>query len=148
MAEEKNLPGWPSKKLVKDVKRTLWIWAQCRPQVTYSRWRLAWEWANKVRYRNELYDFSKRRRPKWPSPHEIASMYLWLCMVEMKSSFVLKLPYHAVGQIPESFKKELSLGAQPAIQRLEQMERLRVDELHNETAIDDQRPQAMLELID
>jgi len=134
MAEDKTLPGWPSKKLVADVKRTLRRVLECRPTINNRYWRLAWEWASNVRRRNELYDFSKRRRPKWPSSTEIASMYIWICLCELKSSCQLRLPFHAATQIPASFKSEMSLASVPMIERLEQNGKAFLESLDRDNA--------------
>ena len=99
MAEEKNLPGWPTKSLVRKVKSVLWRYVRCRPQITDPLWRPTWEWADACRRRNELFDFSKRHRAKWPSDNEIATQYLVLAITEMKSCSDLRLPFHAAGQM-------------------------------------------------
>ena len=132
MAEDKSLPGWPNKRLVADVKRRLRSVLEVRPTVNNRYWRLAWEWARKVRERNELYDFSKRRRAKWPSDTEIASMYIWICLCELKSGCQLRLPFHAATQIPESFRREMSLSSVSMIERLEQQGKAYLESLSSD----------------
>ena len=43
MAEERSLPGWPKKKLVKEVRRHLWHYG-IRPS-KFTLWHAAWSWA-------------------------------------------------------------------------------------------------------
>ena len=46
MAEERSLPGWPKKRLVKEVRRHLSCYG-FRP-VKQAAWQAAWSWANKI----------------------------------------------------------------------------------------------------
>jgi hypothetical protein len=63
MAEERNLPGWPKKRLVKDVRRHLSHYG-IRPQ--HTQWIAAWSWANANSY----------FQTHWPSASEIGTQYL------------------------------------------------------------------------
>lgn len=105
MAQEKELPGWPNKTLVKKVKQVLWRYVRCRPQITDPIWRKAWEWASMVEQRNSLFKFGKAAsRKHWPADNEIATQYLLLAITDMKSCSQLRLPMHAAEQMPESVK--------------------------------------------
>lgn len=90
MAEDHSLPGRPKKKLVKDVRRHLWHYG-IRP-TKYDIWRATWAWAEKIAH--------SYWRTHWPMPSEIASQYILLLLVEMKSSHMLRLPYRAADHIP------------------------------------------------
>jgi hypothetical protein len=107
MAEEKQLPGWPSKTLVRKVKSVLWRYVRCRPQIADPLWQTTWLWADACRRRNELFDFSKRRRAKWPADYEIATQYLILAITEMRSCCQLRLPFHAGTHMPDKVKQIL-----------------------------------------
>ena len=90
MAEERSLPGWPKKKLVKEVRSHLWSYG-IRP-TKFTIWRATWAWADKIA--------SSYWHKHWPLPSEIATQYILLLLVEMKSSFMLKLPYRAGEHVP------------------------------------------------
>lgn len=62
MAEQRDLPGWPKKRLVRDVRRHLWHYG-IRPKG--EAWRAAWSWASAIA--NSYY------HTHWPMPSEIAS---------------------------------------------------------------------------
>lgn len=90
MAEERSLPGWPKKKLVKDVRRHLWYYGIRPTKLTI--WQATWSWA---------YEIAKSYwHTHWPSPSEIATQYILLLLVEMKQSFMLRLPYRAGEKMP------------------------------------------------
>ncbi len=63
MAEDHSLPGWPKKKLVKDVRRHLWHYG-IRP-VRFDMWRATWAWADKIA--------RSYWRTHWPLPSEIGT---------------------------------------------------------------------------
>ena len=90
MAEDHTLPGWPKKKLVKDVRRHLSHYG-IRP-VRPDLWRATWAWANAVA--NSYY------YKHWPLPSEIGTQYILLLLVEMKQSCMLRLPYRAAEHVP------------------------------------------------
>lgn len=94
MAEDRTLPGWPKKKLVKDVRRTLWHYG-IRP-VKFDIWRATWAWADAIA--------RSYWRTHWPLPSEIATQYILLLLVEMKGSCTLRLPYRASEHIPAEVK--------------------------------------------
>ena len=96
MAEDRNLPGWPKKRLVKAVRSHLWHYG-IRPQFTI--WRATWTWASAIA--NSYYHTT------WPLPSEIASQYLFLLLGEMRQNFALKLPYRAGKVIPEEVRRLL-----------------------------------------
>lgn len=89
MAEERNLPGWPKKRLVKDVRRHLWHYG-IRPR--HTPWIAAWSWASAIA--NSYFHTS------WPSATEISTQYLVLLLAEMKGNYALRLPYRANKVIP------------------------------------------------
>ena len=91
MAEEKSLPGWPKKKLVRDVRRHLSHYG-IRPQNQFTIWQATWSWASAIA--NSYW------HTHWPLPSEIASQYILLLLAEMQSSHQLKLPYRARKVVP------------------------------------------------
>lgn len=101
MAEDHSLPGWPKKKLVKDVRRHLWHYG-IRP-VRFDLWRATWAWAEAI---SRSY-----WKTHWPMASEIGTQYIVLLLVEMKSSCVLRLPYRAKEIVPPEVKALL-----PALQ--------------------------------
>jgi hypothetical protein len=103
MAESRDLPGWPKKKLVKDVRRQLSSYG-IRPTVS-KLWHETWEWARKI-CRSYVY-------PSWPIPSEIAAQYVFLLLLEMQANHALKLPYRAAEQLPEGLKQRLSVSRPP-----------------------------------
>lgn len=90
MAEDRTLPGWPKKKLVKDVRRHLWHYG-IRP-VRSDIWRATWAWAEAIA--------RSYWRTHWPLPSEIGTQYILLLLVDMKQTCMLRLPYRAGEQIP------------------------------------------------
>jgi hypothetical protein len=90
MADDHSLPGWPRKKLVKDVRRQLSHYG-IRP-VRSFQWQATWVWAAAIA-RSYYHDH-------WPLASEIATQYILLLLAEMKSSSMLKLPYRAKEVIP------------------------------------------------
>jgi hypothetical protein len=98
VAEQRDLPGWPKKKLVREVRRHLSHYG-IRPSLP-KVWHETWAWANKITI---SYIF-----PRWPIPSEIASQYVFLLLLEMQANRALKLPFRAAEQQPESLKQRLS----------------------------------------
>jgi len=96
MAEDRNLPGWPKKRLVKAVRSHLWHYGS-RPKFTI--WQATWTWASAIA--NSYYHTT------WPLPSEIASQYLFLLLGEMRQNFALKLPYRAGKVMPEGVRRLL-----------------------------------------
>ena len=96
MAEHRELPGWPRKRLVKQVRSHLWSYG-IRPKG--EAWRAAWTWAHAIA--QSYYHTS------WPLPSEIATQYVLLLLTEMKGNFALKLPYRADKVIPDEVRQLL-----------------------------------------
>jgi hypothetical protein len=98
MAESRDLPGWPKKKLVAQVRRQLTSFG-IRPSLT-SLWLETWQWASQI---TNSYVF-----PRWPLPSEIAAQYMLLLLLEMQANHALKLPYRAAEPQPESVRLRLT----------------------------------------
>lgn len=98
MAESRDLPGWPKKKLVKDVRRHLASFG-IRPSLP-RLWIETWQWASKI---TNSYVF-----PRWPLASEIAAQYMVLLLLEMQANHALKLPHRAAEQQPESVRLRLT----------------------------------------
>src|SRR4051812_4492560 len=92
MAEHRDLPGWPKKKLVTQVRRHLASYG-IRPSLQRP-WYETWQWAHQI---TNSYVF-----PRWPLASEIAAQYVFLLLVEMQANRALKLPYRAAEQQPPS----------------------------------------------
>jgi hypothetical protein len=90
MAEERSLPGWPKKRLVKEVRRHLYLYG-FRP-VKQSAWLAAWGWADKIA--RSYYHIH------WPLPSEIGSLYIVVLLAQMQESHMLRLPYQAKEIMP------------------------------------------------
>jgi hypothetical protein len=73
MAEEKTLPGWPKKRLVKQVRSHLWSYG-IRPKHTV--WHATWAWASAIA--NSYF------HTHWPLPSEIANQYVFLLLGYMQ----------------------------------------------------------------
>ncbi len=104
MAESKDLPGWPKKKLVSEVRRQLARFGirPTRPNLWYE----TWDWARQV---TTSYIF-----PRWPLPSEIAAQYVLLLLLEMQAHHALKLPFRAAEQMPPSVKLRVT-ASQPLL---------------------------------
>jgi len=100
MAEERSLPGWPKKKLVKDVRRHLSHYG-IRPAKS-EIWRSTWVWADAIA--------RSYWHTRWPLPSEIATQYILLLLVDMKSSFMLRLPYRAQQIVPHGIAAMLPVS--------------------------------------
>ena len=97
MADDKYLPGGPSRRLVKEVRSRLWRYG-VRPKG--DAWRLTWVWATAIA--------SSYFHYRWPMPHEIASQYMLLLLCEMKEGRLLKLPFRADQVQPDEIKSLLA----------------------------------------
>lgn len=104
MAEQRDLPGWPKKRLVKQVRAHLWHYG-IRPRG--KPWRTAWSWASAIA--NSYFHTS------WPSSTEIATQYVLLLLVEMKESCALRLPYRASKVIPDEVRAMLPGNPMPLL---------------------------------
>jgi hypothetical protein len=106
MAEEQLLPGWPKKRLVKAVKRSLALYG-IRPTWP-ALWHETWAWAHKIA--------SSYYRTCWPIPSEIAAQYVVLLLHFMAEGRALKLPFRASEQIPERLRQRLQGHQLPMIE--------------------------------
>jgi hypothetical protein len=100
MAKNKELPGWPKQRLVKDVRAHLRSYG-IRPQG--EAWRATWASA----IANPYY------HTHWPLPSEIGTQYVLLLLADMKRCRFLKLPYRANTVIPDSVKQLLPVSSLP-----------------------------------
>ena len=105
MAEERSLPGWPKKKLVKEVRRHLSHYG-IRP-TKFEIWRATWTWAHEIA--------KSYWHLHWPMVSEIATQYILLLLVEMKASHMLRLPYRAHDHTPPEVAELLPAARQPGI---------------------------------
>lgn len=90
MAEERSLPGWPKKRLVKEVRRTLSHYG-IRPTKP-TIWQATWTWAYAIA-RSYFHTH-------WPLASEIGTQYILLLLAEMQQSHLLRLPYRATETLP------------------------------------------------
>jgi len=101
--EADELPGRPSKALLRKVRAVLWTNLRSRPHRDDAAWRAAWQWAKACGDMSRGWPASgKTSRVKWPSPNEIASQYLLLVLSEMKSCCAMRLPSNAAASLPSS----------------------------------------------
>ena len=111
MTSERNtLPGGPGNNLVRKVRAVLYAYCRSKPQQGDRLWHMAWEWAYAIRSREEVFHLTIGYRPRkkpWPSAQEIASQYLLLCLVEMRSCRALRLPHNAAEYAPASVAAHL-----------------------------------------
>lgn len=103
MAEDRELPGWPRKKLVRDVRKHLSHYG-IRPN-QFSIWQATWTWASAIA--RSYYHTT------WPLPSEVASQYIVLLLSEMRNNSQLKLPYRASKVVPAEVRALLP-AAPPA----------------------------------
>lgn len=94
VSERNYLPGGPSNRLVKEVRRTLWLNFQCRPGRDSDSWYRTWKWAAAVCNRcdsfNRVYGINQRSKP-WPTSNEIATQYMLICMAEAHKYFGVRI---------------------------------------------------------
>ena len=90
MAENRTLPGWPKKKLVKSVRRHLANYG-IRP-IRLQAWRTTWIWAEAIA--------RSYWQTHWPLASEIAAQYILLLLAEMKKTHMLNLPLRADTVLP------------------------------------------------
>lgn len=103
MAEDRSLPGWPKKKLVKDVRSYLAIYGvhPTRRNSTDGIWRDTWEWASKI----AVSYYTKH----WPIPTEIAAQYILLTLCKIRDdSIIRRLPHRAKEQMPQCVSMRLA----------------------------------------
>lgn len=96
MAEQRELPGWPKKRLVKEVRSHFSRYG-IRPRG--QAWLMAWTWANAIA--NSYF------HTHWPTSSEIGTQYLLLLLAEMQSNHALRLPHRASKVIPEKVREML-----------------------------------------
>ena len=101
MAESRDLPGWPKKRLVKEVRRRLASYG-IRPSLL-KIWLETWQWASQI---TNSYVF-----PRWPLASEIAAQYICLLVLEMQANRALKLPFRAAEQTPPSIRLRLTASS-------------------------------------
>lgn len=97
MAETK-LPGRPKLSLVRKVKSTLRLYFASRPGEWDNNWRQTWLWADAIRWKTQHF---KKGPPSWPSPDEIASQYVLLCLASMRDGTGLRLHRKAIDAMPD-----------------------------------------------
>ena len=95
VAEQRELPGFPRKRLVKLVRSILWCYG-IRPKG--EAWTATWRWASAIA--DSYYHRS------WPLASEIASQYVLLLLGQIQSGHGLKLP-HRANVMPDSVKRLL-----------------------------------------
>lgn len=91
MTQDRELPGWPAKRLVKEVRSHLWRFG-IRPKRDGDAWRATWEWARGIA---DSYYHSR-----WPTATQIATQYMLLLLLEMRSSAMLRLAPRAREHAP------------------------------------------------
>jgi len=106
MAEDRALPGWPKKKLVKAVRRHLWSYG-IRPNST-KLWAETWAWASQI---TNSYVY-----PRWPLPSEIGAQFVLLLLLEMSAHRGLKLPHRAAEQMPSSLRQRIQSNPVPLLE--------------------------------
>jgi hypothetical protein len=109
MAEERSLPGWPKKKLVKEVRSHLSHYG-IRP-TRFTIWQATWSWAHAIA-RSYFHGH-------WPLPSEIGTQYILLLLAEMKQSHMLRLPYRAREIVPPEVADLLPVSQQPDFPAIE-----------------------------
>jgi hypothetical protein len=109
MAEERSLPGWPKKKLVKEVRIHLSHYG-IRP-TKFTIWQATWSWAHAIA-RSYFHEH-------WPLPSEIGTQYILLLLAEMKQSHLLRLPYRAREIVPAEVTALLPGSPQPDFPAIE-----------------------------
>ena len=110
MADERTLPGWPKKSLVRSVKR--WLRGFGISPALSALWREAWAWADRIA--------SGYFRHTWPLASEIAAQYVFLLVLDMHGQRALKLPYRAAAQAPQALRDRIALaGGRPRLPLLD-----------------------------
>jgi hypothetical protein len=103
---DKRIAGGPSKRLIKEVRKQLWRFG-IKP-MRHDLWLLAWQWASDVADSYRIPLPGKVHRKRWPATNEIASQYLMLLLVEMRSCCALRLPYRAADHMPAGIKQRVA----------------------------------------
>lgn len=123
MASERNeLPGNPSNELIRCVRRHLRTYCHCRPERGSRLWLMTWRWAAAIRYGSEsfnsIHGIKTGRRKPWPIHTEIASQYLFLCLMEMRQHYALRLPAKAQACMTDEVKEHVAATA-AAVEKIE-----------------------------
>ena len=119
MAEERTLPGWPKKKLVRAVRQHL-SHHGIRPN-QFSIRQATWAWASAIA--------QSYYHTHWPLPSEIASQYILLLLSEMKQNHLLKLPYRASKVVPAEVRALLP-GTQASLPTIADESETKFDTAH------------------
>ena len=104
MADFRDLPGLPSRSLVKRVRSHLWHYG-IRPHG--EEWRATWAWASAIA--RSYY------HTHWPLPHEIGAQYVLLLLNRMNERRGLKLPYRASKVMPDEVRALLPESGLPLL---------------------------------
>jgi hypothetical protein len=111
---DRDLPGWPTKRLVKRVRSQLWRFG-IRPKE--PAWTATWRWASAIA------DSYFHRH--WPLAHEIGAQYTLLLLGRMQEGRSLKLPFRADKVMPDEVRQLLpatpvALPSVTVMKRIEQ----------------------------
>lgn len=129
MAEERTLPGWPKKKLVKAVRQHL-SHHGIRPN-QFTIWQATWIWASAIAH--------SYYQTHWPLPSEIASQYILLLLTEMKKNLMLKLPYRASKVVPAEVRALLP-ATQPTLPAITDESETNLDTAHVAVEMTETKP--------
>jgi len=110
-AERNELPGGPSARLIRDVRRELRRSLQCRPERRNKIWLLTWQWASHMANRQSSWPHPRSKRKRWPFAHEIATQFILLALMEMRSQCRLRLPFQAEKHLPATVQVFLAENA-------------------------------------
>ncbi|AWM41782.1 hypothetical protein GobsT_71110 [Gemmata obscuriglobus] len=105
-ADDRYLPGSPSKRLLTSVRRTLKGYGM-RPH-NLTLWRDTWAWALAVR---NSYLFHQR----WPNANEIAAQYVTLLLADMRATPGFRLPFRATEKQTPAVQARLAAAAGRAL---------------------------------
>jgi len=122
VAEHRELPGWPKKRLVKQTRSLLWT-DGIRPKG--EPWRLTWLWASSIA--------SSYFHTHWPMPNEIASLYMFLLLRRMEEARTLRLPYRAEEKMPDAVRQFIANAPEVSSLDFESRRRKRTSRTQRQT---------------
>ena len=129
MAEDRDLPGWPKKKLVRAVRQHL-SHHGIRPN-QFSIWQATWAWASAIAH--------SYYHTTWPLPSEIASQYILLLLNEMNQNHLLKLPYRASRVVPAEVRALLP-ATQPTLPAITDQSEAKLDTSYVAVQVTETKP--------
>lgn len=113
MAEDRDLPGMPTKKLVRETRR--WLNRYGIRPTDRRLWLETWHWASCIAHKDVAYIWGIYKKPRWPRATEIATQYVVLLLVSMQQDYTFRLHFRAGEYLPPTLATRLAAHKGPIL---------------------------------